>query len=121
MIRIQDMENQPQPDLEAGPAVAEQPDGAQEKLASVETSRDRRRPGTFFGIRKREAGMRGDGATDYTKRYGKDFFGKEMSSYGRFWLTYIDEALIFDEEMVEMYKDTIDVLLVFVSLMYLCS
>ncbi|KAK0231781.1 hypothetical protein EDD85DRAFT_775419, partial [Armillaria nabsnona] len=60
--------------------------------------------------------MRGGGPTDYTKRYGKDFFGKEMSSSGRFWLTYLDEALIFDEEMVEMYKDTIDVLLVFAGL-----
>ncbi|KAK0231796.1 hypothetical protein EDD85DRAFT_775223, partial [Armillaria nabsnona] len=60
--------------------------------------------------------MRGGGATDYTKRYGKDFFGREMSSNGRFWLTYVDEALIFDEEMVEIYNDDINVLLVFAGL-----
>ncbi len=115
------MDNQAQPDLERGPAVAEQPYGAQEKPVSIGMSRGRQRPGTFFGIRKGEAGMRGGGATDYTKRYRKDLFGKEMSSNGRFWLTYVDEALIFDEDMVEMYKDTIDILLVFVSFTYLCS
>ncbi|KAK0439129.1 hypothetical protein EV421DRAFT_1713719 [Armillaria borealis] len=60
--------------------------------------------------------MRGGGATDYTKLYGKDLFGKEMSSNGRFWLTYVDEALIFDEEMVEIYNDDINVLLVFAGL-----
>ncbi len=107
-------------DLERGPTDIGQSAGPQENLTSNEMSGGRGRPSTFFGIRKGQAGVRG-GATDYTKRYRKDLFGKEMSSNGRFWLTYVNEALIFDEEMVEMYKDTIDVLLVFVSLAYLRS
>ncbi len=121
MVNPRNNPHQPATDPESAAVTAEQSDSAQEKLAFIGMSRGRRRPDTIFGIRKRHTGMRGGGPTDYTKRYGKDFFGKEMSSSGRFWLTYLDEALIFDEEMVEMYKDTIDVLLVFVSLAYLCS
>ncbi|SJL15084.1 uncharacterized protein ARMOST_18566 [Armillaria ostoyae] len=106
------MENH-QPDLEVGP---EKPDDAQEKPASIGMSRGRRCPGTIFGICKREAGMRGRGATDYMKRYGKDFFGEEMSSNGRFWSTYVDEALIFDRGMVETCSDNINALMVFAGL-----
>ncbi|KAK0189386.1 hypothetical protein F5146DRAFT_1138781 [Armillaria mellea] len=53
---------------------------------------------------------------DYTTRYPKDPIGDEMSANGRFWHTYTDEALIFDGEMVDVYHDTINVLLVFAGL-----
>ncbi|KAK0189890.1 hypothetical protein F5146DRAFT_932329, partial [Armillaria mellea] len=50
---------------------------------------------------------------DYTKRYPRDAIGEEMSLNGRFWRTYGDEAVIFDEERLNVYKDTIDGLLFF--------
>ncbi|PBK62718.1 hypothetical protein ARMSODRAFT_839352, partial [Armillaria solidipes] len=53
---------------------------------------------------------------DYTKRYPKDAIGEEMSPSGRFWRTYVDEATMFDGEMLNTYQDTIDVLLVFAGL-----
>ncbi len=58
---------------------------------------------------------------DYTTRYPKDPIGEEMSANGRFWRTYTDEALIIDGEMVDVYHDTINVLLVFVSSVFLQS
>ncbi|KAK0190053.1 hypothetical protein F5146DRAFT_649443 [Armillaria mellea] len=99
---------QPEPDLEAAPDAVEQFGGAQEKPTSIGI----RRTGTTFGIHKKDTRKTGGDPTDYTKRYEKDAVGQEMSSRGRFWLTYLDEALAFDEEMVEMHKDNIDVLLV---------
>ncbi len=119
---MQDMTNprntgRPEPDLEAAAGAVEQSGVAQEKSASIGI----RRTGTTFGIHKKDTRKTGSDPTDYTKRYGKDVVGQEMSSRGRFWLTYLDEALVFDEEMVEMHKDNIDVLLVFVSLVYLFS
>ncbi|KAK0483034.1 hypothetical protein EDD18DRAFT_1084510, partial [Armillaria luteobubalina] len=53
---------------------------------------------------------------DYTIRYPKDPIGEEMSANGRFWRTYSDEALIIDREMIDVYHDTINVLLVFAGL-----
>ncbi len=52
---------------------------------------------------------------DYTKRYPRDAIGEEMLPNGRFWRTYVDEAAMFDGEMLNIYQDTIDVLLVFVG------
>ncbi|KAK0449020.1 uncharacterized protein EV420DRAFT_1312871 [Desarmillaria tabescens] len=106
---------QPEHDVEAAFNAVEQSGIAQEKSASIGGT-NFRRSGTTFGIHKKDTRKRGIDPTDYTKRYSKDVVGREMSSRGRFWLTYLNEALVFDEEMVEMYKDNIDVLLVFAGL-----
>ncbi|KAK0462982.1 uncharacterized protein EV420DRAFT_1745537 [Desarmillaria tabescens] len=66
--------------------------------------------------RKRPTAAAGDNPNDYTKRYPRDAIGEEMSLNGRFWRTYGDEAVIFDEEMLSVYKDTIDGLLIFTGL-----
>ncbi|KAK0445602.1 uncharacterized protein EV420DRAFT_920282 [Desarmillaria tabescens] len=79
---------------------------------------------THFGMRTRQYRTRttsgrtrlGPIPDDYTARYPKDAIGEEMSANGRFWRTYTDEALIFDGEMVDLYQDTINVLLIFAGL-----
>ncbi|SJL10847.1 uncharacterized protein ARMOST_14241 [Armillaria ostoyae] len=76
---------------------------------------------THFGLRQHRRrsmsfGRQGPIPDDYTTRYPKDPIGEEMSANGRFWRTYTDEALIIDGEMVDVYHDTINVLLVFAGL-----
>lgn len=76
---------------------------------------------THFGLRqpRRKStlfGRQGPIPNDYTIRYPKDPIGEEMSANGRFWRTYSDEALIIDREMIDVYHDTINVLLVFAGL-----
>ncbi|CAG8639862.1 3739_t:CDS:2 [Acaulospora colombiana] len=48
---------------------------------------------------------------DYEAKYPADEFGEEAGPNARFWRVYLDEAEVFDMEMTEGWKDTIDVLL----------
>ena len=38
-----------------------------------------------------------------------------MDSNARVWRVYLDEAGAYDADLIENYKDTVDVILVFVS------
>jgi hypothetical protein len=51
---------------------------------------------------------------DYEKKYPEDAFGEEAGPNARVWWTYLDVAEEFDFERIEGWKDTIDVLLIFV-------
>ncbi|KAJ7586312.1 hypothetical protein C8J56DRAFT_761525, partial [Mycena floridula] len=53
---------------------------------------------------------------DYEEKYPPDANGMEMSSDARVWLVYLDESEEYDREMIEGWRDTIDVLLVFAGL-----
>ncbi len=55
---------------------------------------------------------------NYKVRYPPDPHGKGMSSNARIWSIYLDEAMDFDANMLAEWRDTIDVLLVFVRLMF---
>jgi hypothetical protein len=55
---------------------------------------------------------------DYDQRYPPDEFGQEMGPNARVWRVYLDEAELNDHDMVEGWKDGIDVLLVFVRLAF---
>lgn len=52
---------------------------------------------------------------DYEKKYPSDPLGEEVKENARFWKVYLDEAEHYDDEMLGGFKDTIDSLLVFVS------
>ncbi len=58
------------------------------------------------------------GATprNYKARYPPDPHGQEMSENARIWSIYLEEAADFDANMLAEWRDTIDVLLVFVRL-----
>ena len=43
--------------------------------------------------------------------------GKEASENACVWKVYLDEAKAFDDEMLKGFRDTLDALLVFVSIL----
>ena len=51
---------------------------------------------------------------DYKAHYPLDPYGQEMSENARIWSIYLDEAADFDANMLAEWRDTVDVLLVFV-------
>lgn len=51
----------------------------------------------------------------YEQKYGPDAMYEEMGPHARLWRTYLDESAMHDMEMVDDSKDSVDVLLVFVS------
>ncbi len=55
---------------------------------------------------------------DYKARYPPDPYGQEMSENARIWPIYLEEAAEFDANMLAEWRDTIDVLLVFVRLTF---
>ncbi|KAK0489952.1 hypothetical protein EDD18DRAFT_561382 [Armillaria luteobubalina] len=59
---------------------------------------------------------KGSSPQDYTRHFPMDSYGQEMSDGARVWQTYVEEAISFDVERLDEYRDTIDVLLVFAGL-----
>ncbi|KAK0228995.1 hypothetical protein IW262DRAFT_1242345, partial [Armillaria fumosa] len=53
---------------------------------------------------------------DFKQKYPPDAVGEEMAPNARFWRTYNDKAAVSDAEVMEKYRDTIDILLVFAGL-----
>ncbi|KAK0186815.1 hypothetical protein F5146DRAFT_935668, partial [Armillaria mellea] len=60
--------------------------------------------------------LTGSSPQDYTRRFPVDPYGQEMSDNARVWQTYVEEAVAFDGEKLDEYRDTIDVLLVFAGI-----
>ena len=52
---------------------------------------------------------------DYEQKYPEDEEYQEMGPMARIWKVFLDECGKFDTEMVENWRDALDVLLVFVS------
>ncbi|KAL1689631.1 Lactonase, 7-bladed beta-propeller-domain-containing protein [Schizophyllum commune] len=52
-------------------------------------------------------------AYDYEQKYEADEYGEELGPHARFWRVLLDEARVYDHDMVEGWRDTLDVLLVF--------
>ncbi len=52
---------------------------------------------------------------DYEQKFPEDKQQEEMGPTARVWRTYLEECAPFDIEMVEGWRDGLDVLLVFVS------
>ncbi|KAL1695847.1 hypothetical protein GGG16DRAFT_44527 [Schizophyllum commune] len=53
---------------------------------------------------------------DYEQKYEEDDYGDELGSNARFWRVLLDEGQAYDAEMIEGWRDTLDVLLVFAGL-----
>ncbi|KAK0471543.1 hypothetical protein IW261DRAFT_1553494 [Armillaria novae-zelandiae] len=54
--------------------------------------------------------------SDYEQKYSEDVRYEETGSNARVWRTYLDESVVFDMNMVEQLRDSVDVLLVFAGL-----
>ena len=52
---------------------------------------------------------------DYEQKYDEDVYGEELGSNARFWHVLLDEGRVHDAELVDGWRDTLDVLLVFVG------
>ncbi len=57
----------------------------------------------------------GNDPFDYEKKFAEDKRCEELGSAARVWRTYLEECAASDGEMVEGWRDGLDVLLVFVS------
>ncbi|KAK0196142.1 hypothetical protein F5146DRAFT_1028683 [Armillaria mellea] len=68
-----------------------------------------------FGLKNRQY-MKGNIHSDYEQKYSEDATHEETGSNARVWRTYLDESVVFDVNMVEQLRDSVDVLLVFASL-----
>uniref|UniRef100_D8PUG2 DUF6535 domain-containing protein n=1 Tax=Schizophyllum commune (strain H4-8 / FGSC 9210) TaxID=578458 RepID=D8PUG2_SCHCM len=74
----------------------------------------REAPKKIFGL-GHDANYRGKAvnAYDYEQKYEADEYGEELGPHARFWRVLLDEARVYDHDMVEGWRDTLDVLLVF--------
>ena len=63
----------------------------------------------------------GNDPFDYEQKYAEDEEFKEMGSMARLWKVFLDECAKFDAEMVDDWRDGLDVLLVFVSIQHFTS
>lgn len=88
--------------------------------------RRRRSPRNFLGTKKRQpragriavpqpaAPTAATNSKDYNAKYPPDEPLKELDETARVWRIYGDEALEVDDEMIQEYNESIDILLVFV-------
>ncbi|KAH8823258.1 hypothetical protein DL96DRAFT_1469187, partial [Flagelloscypha sp. PMI_526] len=53
---------------------------------------------------------------NYEEKYPEDPPGKEADNDARVWKVYLDEAEVYDEDMIRGFKDTVDSSLIFASL-----
>ncbi len=60
-------------------------------------------------------GYKGNYPFDYEQKFPEDKQYEELGPAARVWRTYLEECAAFDIEMVEGWRDGLDVLLVFVS------
>ncbi|KAF9011007.1 hypothetical protein BDZ89DRAFT_1226071 [Hymenopellis radicata] len=75
----------------------------------------KRKKSKIFGVRQRTR-TAVYGAFDYEEKFPEDPIYGECSPTARVWRAYIEESQKFDVEVVEDWRDTIDVLLVFAGL-----
>ncbi|KAI4522560.1 hypothetical protein K525DRAFT_177666, partial [Schizophyllum commune Loenen D] len=53
---------------------------------------------------------------DYSEIYPEDPYGAEVGENARVWRVYLDESGQFDDDMIQGFRDTLDVHLVFAAL-----
>ncbi|SJL11071.1 uncharacterized protein ARMOST_14472 [Armillaria ostoyae] len=70
----------------------------------------------FFGIPQRGPQVRGNDPFDYEQIFPEDKQYEELGPLARVWRTYLEECGAFDIEMLEGWRDGLDVLLVFAGL-----
>ncbi|KAK0455580.1 uncharacterized protein EV420DRAFT_1336496, partial [Desarmillaria tabescens] len=69
-----------------------------------------------MGMERPEYIVRGNDPFDYEQKFPEDKQYEELGPTARVWRTYLEECAPFDSEMVEGWRDGLDVLLVFAGL-----
>ncbi|KAH8822282.1 hypothetical protein DL96DRAFT_346996 [Flagelloscypha sp. PMI_526] len=79
--------------------------------------RHKRHPARLFGLPPYQPVGTGQRNFDYDAKYpNEEQPGEEASENARVWMIYNDEAEIFDDDMLNGFRDTLDSLLVFAAL-----
>ncbi|KAA1470736.1 hypothetical protein DENSPDRAFT_849756 [Dentipellis sp. KUC8613] len=81
-----------------------------------QSSAHKKKPRKMFNVPHKKQDTPYWDPEDYQKKYPVDENGKCLEPNARVWKVYLDEAKMMDDDMVEAWKDTIDVLLVFAGL-----
>ncbi|KAK0217932.1 hypothetical protein IW262DRAFT_1103165 [Armillaria fumosa] len=87
-----------------------------DNLTSHSRRRRRKSRCKTMGIHRPEYVVKGSDPFDYEQKFPEDKRYEELGSMARVWRTYLEECGPFDLEMVEGWKDALDVLLVFAGL-----
>ncbi|KAK0225559.1 hypothetical protein IW262DRAFT_1491163 [Armillaria fumosa] len=97
--------------------IRENPDGSESEGQSRTPRRRRRRSRRrTMGMERIEYIIKGSDPFDYEQKFPEDKQHEEMGPTARVWRTYLEECAPFDIEMVEGWRDGLDVLLVFAGL-----
>ncbi|SJL03776.1 uncharacterized protein ARMOST_07133 [Armillaria ostoyae] len=87
-----------------------------ENLTSYSRRRRQKSRRKTMGIHRPEYVVKGSDPFDYEQKFPEDKRYEEMGPTARVWRTYLEECGLFDLEMVEGWRDALDVLLVFAGL-----
>ncbi|KAK0455545.1 uncharacterized protein EV420DRAFT_1644773 [Desarmillaria tabescens] len=87
-----------------------------ENLTSYSRRRRRKSRRRTMGMERSEYIVRGNDPFDYEQKFPEDKQHEELGPTARVWRTYLEECVPFDIEMVEGWRDGLDVLLVFAGL-----
>ncbi|KAF8824327.1 hypothetical protein HHX47_DHR8000431 [Lentinula edodes] len=71
---------------------------------------------SMLGINSYHSPNTGGKSFDYQEKYADEPFGEELKDNSRVFKVYLDEAEIFDDDMIRGFRETIDSLLVFAAL-----
>ncbi|PBK80971.1 hypothetical protein ARMGADRAFT_817839 [Armillaria gallica] len=102
--------------MSADPADDSQPLDINENSAAYSLPRWRKLLRSVFGIQQRGFQVGGNDPFDYEQRFPEDKRYEELGPLARVWRTYLEECGAFDIEMLEGWRDGLDVLLVFAGL-----
>ncbi|KAK0455548.1 uncharacterized protein EV420DRAFT_1765585 [Desarmillaria tabescens] len=87
-----------------------------ENLTSYSRRRRHKSRRRTMGMERSEYIVRGNDPFDYEQKFPEDKQHEELGPTARVWRTYLEECVPFDIEMVEGWRDGLDVLLVFAGL-----
>ncbi|KAG7443330.1 uncharacterized protein BT62DRAFT_1078692 [Guyanagaster necrorhizus] len=71
---------------------------------------------SVFGVQQREFKVGGNDPSDYEQKFPEDKQHEELGPLARVWRTYLEECDAFDKEMLDEWRDGLDVFLVFAGL-----
>ncbi|KAK0448776.1 hypothetical protein EV421DRAFT_1484787 [Armillaria borealis] len=98
------------------PHISQDDGPAAENLTSYSQRRRRKSRRRTMGMERPEYIVKGNDPFNYEQKFPEDKRHEEMGPTARVWRTYLEECAPFDIEMVEGWRDGLDVLLVFAGL-----
>ncbi|TFY50821.1 hypothetical protein EVG20_g11311, partial [Dentipellis fragilis] len=101
---------------EDGDSSNESLDTDEPEIVYTQPAGQKKKSRKMFGVSHKKQDTQYWDPDDYQRKYPIDEDGKCLAPSACVWKVYLDEAKMMDDDMVEAWKDTIDVLLVFAGL-----